>query len=117
MGIATIREEAVDCVDFDALEEEARAKLSAPSFAFCATGADDEITARENVTAWQRMRLRPHVLCDISNVDTSVRLLGSQVAMPIMIAPMGRHRMFHADGERAGSCQGEPHVTTPGPSP
>ena len=45
MGVATIREEAVDCVDFDALEEEARATLSAPSFAFCATGADDEITA------------------------------------------------------------------------
>ena len=101
MGVATIREEAVDCVDFDALEEEARAKLPAPSFAFCATGADDEITARENVTAWQRMRLRPHVLCDINNVDTSVRLLGSQVVTPIMIAPMGRHRMFHTEGERA----------------
>ena len=101
MGFETILEEAVDCVDFDALEEEARAKLSAPSFAFCATGADDEITARENVTAWQRMRLRPHVLRDISNADTSVSVLGSKVATPIMIAPMGRHRMFHADGELA----------------
>ena len=93
----------MDCVDFDALEEEARAKLSAASFAFCATGADDEITARENVTAWQRMRLRPYVLRDISDVDTSVSVLGSKVATPIMVAPMGRHRMFHADGERASA--------------
>jgi len=91
----------VDCVDFDALEEQARAKLSAPSFAFCATGADDEITAAENVTAWRRLRLRPHVLRDISNVDTSVSLLGSNVATPIMVAPMGRHRMFHNEGELA----------------
>jgi 4-hydroxymandelate oxidase len=101
MGFGTIRGEAVDCVDFDALEEEARTKLSAPAFAFCATGADDEITAWENVTAWQRQRLRTHVLRDINSVDTGVSVLGSKVATPIMIAPMGRHRMFHADGEIA----------------
>ena len=91
----------MDCVDFDALEEEARAKLPAPSFAFCATGADDEITAAENAAAWRRLRLRPHVLRDISKVDTSVSLLGSRVTTPIMVAPMGRHRMFHTEGERA----------------
>ena len=91
----------MNCAEFDALEEQARAKLPAPSFAFCATGADDEITARENVTAWRRLRLRPHVLRDISDVDTSVSMLGSKVATPIMVAPMGRHRMFHTDGERA----------------
>lgn len=91
----------MDCVEFDALEEQARAKLSAPSFAFCATGADDEITAQENVAAWRRLRLRPHVLRDIGTVDTSVSLLGHKVATPIMVAPMGRHRLFHADGERA----------------
>jgi 4-hydroxymandelate oxidase len=91
----------LDCVDFDALEEKARAKLPEPSFAFCATGADDEITAAENVTAWRRLRLRPHVLRDIGNVDTGVTLLGARVAAPIMVAPMGRHRLFHAEGERA----------------
>ena len=93
----------MDCVDFDALEEKARAALSAPSFAFCATGADDEITVAENVTAWRRLRLRPHVLRDIGNVDTSVSLLGARVATPIMVAPMGRHRLFHAEGERASA--------------
>jgi 4-hydroxymandelate oxidase len=93
----------VDCVDFDALEEEARGKLSAPAFAFCATGADDEITAAENVAAWRRLRLRPHVLRDVNGVDTSVSLLGTRVATPIMVAPMGRHRLFHPDGERASA--------------
>jgi 4-hydroxymandelate oxidase len=91
----------LDCADFDALEEEARAKLPASAFAFCATGADDEITAAENATAWRRLRLRPRVLRDIAGVDTSVSLLGARVATPIMVAPMGRHRLFHAEGERA----------------
>ena len=38
----------MDSVDFDALEGQARAKMSPASFAFCATGADDEITALKN---------------------------------------------------------------------
>src|SRR5262249_31356743 len=91
----------VDCVDFDALEAEARARLPAPSFAFCATGADDEITAAENVTAWRQLRLRPRVLREITDIDTRVSLLGTRVAAPIMVAPTGRHHLFHAEAERA----------------
>ena len=91
----------MDCVDFDALEERAREKLPPPSFVFCATGADDEITAVENVTAWRKLRLRPRVLRDIVNVDTSVTLFGDRVATPIMVAPTGRHHLFHPEGERA----------------
>jgi len=49
----------VDSVDFDALERQARALMPPASFAFCAAGADDEISARENITAWRAMRLRP----------------------------------------------------------
>jgi 4-hydroxymandelate oxidase len=91
----------VDSVDFDALEELARAKMPAASFAFCAAGADDEISAVENITAWRNMRLRPRVLNDVSNVDTGVTLLGHAVATPILVAPTGRHKLFHAEGERA----------------
>jgi 4-hydroxymandelate oxidase len=47
------------------------------------------------------MRLRPRVLCDISNVDTRVTLLGSQLPTPIMVAPTGRHKLFNVEGERA----------------
>jgi 4-hydroxymandelate oxidase len=100
---ASTAEGSVDCLDFDALEEKARARLPAPSFAFCATGADDEITAAENVAAWRRLRLRPHVLRDIARVDTSVTLLGAQVPTPILVAPMGRHKLFHPEGERASA--------------
>ncbi len=95
----------MDCVDFDALAAEAQRMMTPPAWAFCATGADDEITAGENVTAWRSLRLRPRVLRDIVEVDTSVTLLGTRVATPVMVAPTGRHHLFHPDAER-GTARG-----------
>jgi 4-hydroxymandelate oxidase len=91
----------VDSVDFDALEAQARAKMAPAAFAFCAAGADDEISAAENISAWRALRLRPRVLNDVSTIDTRVTLLGSPVPIPILVPPMGRHKLFHAEGERA----------------
>ncbi len=91
----------MDSIDFDALEAHAQAKMTPAAFAFCAAGADDEISAAENITAWRAIRLRPRVLNDVSNIDTRVTLLGSTVPMPILVAPTGRHKLFHPAGERA----------------
>ena len=90
-----------DCVDLDALEQDARRRMPPASWVFCDTGADDEITVKDNITAWRRLRLRPRVLRDIVDVDASVTLLGARVRTPIMVAPTGRHHLFHAEGERA----------------
>ena len=97
----TTRRNALDSVDFDALEHEAHAKMPPASFAFCAAGADDEISVAENISDWRRLRLRPRVLRSVENVDTSVTLLGETLATPIMVAPTGRHKLFHPEGERA----------------
>ena len=104
----------MDSVDFDALEEQARAKMPPASFAFCAAGADDEISTAENVTAWRALRLRPRVLRDIAAVDTSVTILGNKTPTPIMVAPTGRHKLFNPEGERAtargAAAAGVPYV-------
>jgi 4-hydroxymandelate oxidase len=104
----------VDSADFDALEEQARAKLPPASFAFCAAGADDEIIAAENITAWRRLRLRPRVLRDIAHVDTRVTLLGNELPFPILVAPTGRHKLFNPEGEaasaRGAAAAGVPYV-------
>src|SRR6476469_2724645 len=89
-----------DCVDLDALERNAQRVMRPESWVFCDTGADDEITSRENITAWRKLKLRPRVLRDIVEIDTSVTLLGAKVNTPIMVAPTGRHHLFHAEGER-----------------
>jgi 4-hydroxymandelate oxidase len=91
----------LDSADFDALEERARARLAPAAYAFAAAGADDEITTADNVAAWRRLRLRPRMLNDITRIDTGVSILGVRLETPIMVAPFGRHRLFHPDGERA----------------
>ncbi|HEY0223203.1 MAG TPA: alpha-hydroxy acid oxidase, partial [Pseudolabrys sp.] len=100
-GFYTRMEEDLDSVDFDALEHQAREKMVPASWAFCATGADDEISVAENIAAWRDMRLRPRILNDISHVDTRVTLLGTQLPTPIMVAPTGRHKLFSDEGEKA----------------
>ena len=92
---------AMDSRDFDELEGRAREKLAPGAFAFAAGGADDEITLDDNLAAWQRLRLRPRMLRDVTAIDTSVDVLGARIAAPLMVAPTGRHKLFHPDGERA----------------
>jgi 4-hydroxymandelate oxidase len=94
-------DDVVDSADFDALEEKARATLSPAAYAFAAAGADDEITVAANIAAWRRLRLRPRVLNDVAQIDTSASILGNRCAAPIMVAPFGRHKLFHPEGERA----------------
>jgi len=104
----------MDSADFDALEERAREKLSPGAYAFAAGGADDEITLADNLAAWRRLRLRPRMLRDITAIDTSASVLGERLAMPLMVAPTGRHRLFHPEGERAtargAAAAGVPYV-------
>jgi len=100
-GEMGIGEGRMDSVDFDALEQEAQARMAPASFAFCQAGADDEITAAENATAWRCLRLRPRILRDVATIDTTAIILGRRARTPIMVAPTGRHRLFHHDGEIA----------------
>src|SRR3954464_6501829 len=95
------QEDPLDSADFDALEEKARAGLSPAAYAFAAAGADDELTVADNIAAWRRLRLRPRMLNDVTQVDTSVSILGVRCNAPIMVAPFGRHKLFHPEGERA----------------
>jgi 4-hydroxymandelate oxidase len=91
----------LDSADFDALEDRARARVSPGAYAFAAAGADDEITLAENIAAWRSLRLRPRVLNDVAKIDTGASILGARLGSPIMVAPFGRHKLFHSEGERA----------------
>ena len=64
-------------------------------------GAGDEWTLRENERAFRRYVLRPRVLVDVEQVSTETRVLGTDVSMPVLIAPMGFQRILHPDGELA----------------
>lgn len=82
-------------------EELARQKLSQPFYDYIAGGADDEVTLRRNRETFERIELRPRALVDVSKVDLSTRVLGEEVQLPILIAPVAVQRLAHPDGELA----------------
>ncbi|HEX2027321.1 MAG TPA: alpha-hydroxy acid oxidase [Nitriliruptorales bacterium] len=79
----------------------ARSVMGAAAYDYYAGGADDELTLADNVAAWGRLRLRPHVLRDVSTVDTSTTVLGTPVRLPVLVAPTAYQRLAHDDGEAA----------------
>jgi isopentenyl diphosphate isomerase/L-lactate dehydrogenase-like FMN-dependent dehydrogenase len=80
-------------------EELAQQALEPGPFGYFAGGSGDERTLRENVEAYSRWHLRPRVLVDVENITTATSVLGSEVSMPLLVAPVGFQRMAHADGE------------------
>ena len=92
-------------MDLDELAREAEAIIEPSAWDYYAGGADDERTLADNVAAWGRMRLRPHVLRDVSSVDPSTRVLGTEVSSPILVAPTAYQKLAHEAGE-AGTARG-----------
>ncbi len=83
------------------LEEMARAKVPRATFDYIAGGAEDEVTMRRNREAFGHWVLRPRVLVDVSQRDTSTTVLGQRVSMPILVAPTALHGLVHPEGEVA----------------
>jgi (S)-mandelate dehydrogenase len=67
----------------------ARRRLPRAIFDFFDGGAEDEVTLRENRAAFERVRLLPKVLVNVSAVDTRVKLFDAEAALPLAIAPTG----------------------------
>jgi isopentenyl diphosphate isomerase/L-lactate dehydrogenase-like FMN-dependent dehydrogenase len=86
--------------DYERLAEE---KLDANAHAYFAGGAGDEVTLRDNVAAFERRKLRPRVLVDVSAVSTATTVLGTEIALPVLIAPLAMQRLAHPDGEEASA--------------
>lgn len=90
--------ELVNCLDF---EEVARQRLPAMVYNYIAGAAGDEISLRRNRSAFDELLLKPRVLRDVSRLDTRTEILGTELAYPILLAPIAYHRMVHPDGELA----------------
>lgn len=81
------------------LEDLARQTLDPAAFDYIAGGADDELTLRENRAAFNRWRLRPRYLVDVSSVDLSTSVLSQRIDFPVLVAPSAYHKLAHPDGE------------------
>jgi isopentenyl diphosphate isomerase/L-lactate dehydrogenase-like FMN-dependent dehydrogenase len=75
-------------------------------------GNDDEIAMRDNRLAFERIKLRPRVLVDVSKRDQAITLFGKTQAMPVIVAPTGSTGLAWYEGEialaRAAAAAGVP---------
>lgn len=79
----------------------ARRRLPAAVWHYLEGGADDEWTLRHNTRAFADLVLLPRVLTDVSEIRMTRRVLGMDLAAPILLSPTGMSRLFHHERELA----------------
>jgi 4-hydroxymandelate oxidase len=89
----------------DDFERHARERLPHMVYEFLAGGAADDVTLRWNRESYERIRLRPRMLEDVSAINTRVTLFGDEHSLPLLLAPVAYQRLVH-DGGEAESAHG-----------
>jgi L-lactate dehydrogenase (cytochrome) len=95
-----------------------KAKRRLPKFVFDFVdgAAGDEVTMRDNQEAFQRLRIRPRQQVDVSLRSMSTKVLGEELALPVMLAPTGLQRLVHRNADveavRAATRAGTNYVVS-----
>jgi 4-hydroxymandelate oxidase len=92
--------DALNVFDFELV---ASRTLPPAHYGYLATGVDDDATLQANRTGFARLQIRARRLVDVSRIDTSTELFGTTWKTPIVLAPVGSQKAFHADGEIASA--------------
>ena len=80
-------------------EEVAKKKVHKLAYDYVAGGVEDELTMRANRAAYSRVWLRRRVMVDVSEIDTSLEILGMKLDTPIVIAPTGGKNLVLPNAE------------------
>jgi lactate 2-monooxygenase len=101
-------------VDPARLEQAAAEAMTEEAFAYVAGGAGTESTVRENRDAFERWRIVPRMLRDVSTRDTSLELFGARLHAPVLLSPVGVLEMAHPEADvavaRAAAECGVPYI-------
>src|SRR5271155_301363 len=81
----------------------ARRRLPKAVFDYLDGGAEGEVTLRENCRAFEDVTFRPRHAVDLANCEQSTRVLGLDLALPFLLAPVGYSRLMHPGGEVAAA--------------
>ena len=88
----------INLYDFEKVAEQF---LPDNAWAYYFSGADDEISKKNNARAYRKVSLRPRILRNIATVDTRTSILGHPVSLPVYMSPVGIAKFAHPDGELA----------------
>ncbi len=78
--------------------------LSPEAWNYLAGASETETSARRNRLALDALAFRPRVLCDVSSIDTTGKLLGHSLRLPVVLAPIGSSQLFHPGGGSAAAA-------------
>jgi len=94
-------------LNIDDLRQMSRKRLPRVAYDYLERGAEDDVTLRENRAAFERIRLKPRTLADVSGRSQQVELFGKSFDAPFGIAPTGAAGLycFEADIELARAAQ------------
>ncbi|RCW43297.1 L-lactate dehydrogenase (cytochrome) [Halopolyspora algeriensis] len=79
----------------------ARRRTPRAVFDYTDGAAENETSLQRARQAFRNVEFQPHVLRNVSDVDTSHDILGRRAALPFSFAPTGFTRMMHHEGEQA----------------
>ncbi|NOS91379.1 MAG: lactate 2-monooxygenase [Cyclobacteriaceae bacterium] len=83
------------------LEEAAAAKMSTQAKAYIVGGAGLESTIRANRASFEKYKIIPRMLRNVSERDTSIQLLGQKYPSPFFLSPIGVLEMVHPQADVA----------------
>ena len=87
----------------DEYEQIARERMDPAAYDYYAGAAGDEQTLADNRQAFDRLKLRPRVLVDVSSIDVRTTVAGYPIDLPVMLAPTAFNRLADEDGEIAAA--------------
>lgn len=90
-------------VNIGDLRAAARRRLPKVIFDYVDGGAEGEVTLRENVRAFEEVTFRPRQAGPPSPGTVGIRLLDTDIALPVILAPVGYSRLMHPAGEIAAA--------------
>ena len=90
-------------VSTEDLRELARGRVPRIVFNYIDGGADDEWTLRANCRAFDTVTFRPRQAVAVPVCDLRTRVLGAELSMPLLLAPVGYLRVMHPGGEVAAA--------------
>ena len=113
-----MKDRSAGAYNIEDLREIARRRVPKGMFEFVDRGAEDEVALRNNRSAFERIRLKPRALVDVSLRSQEITLFGKPQKMPIAIAPTGSAGLMWHDGEialaRAAAAAGIPFTLATG---
>jgi len=90
-------------VNIEDLRGLARRRVPRIVFNYIDGGAEDEWTLRENRRAFDTITFRPRNAVAVPACDLRTRVLGMELSMPLLLAPVGYLRVMHPGGEIAAA--------------